>query len=74
MKTCEFIDMAVPSNRNTSVKVIEKLSKYKEASRMWGIRSETVSVIIGALRAVKKGQEKYTKKVHWKNPWPNKRQ
>ena len=28
-KTCKFIDMAVPSDRNTSVKVTEKLSKYK---------------------------------------------
>ena len=63
MKTCKFIDMAVPSDRNTSVKVTEKLSKYKdleiETSRMWGMRTETIPVIIGALGAIKKGLEAY---------------
>ena len=62
-KTCKFIDMAVPPDRNTSVKVTEKLSKYKdleiETSRMWGMRTETIPVIIGALRAIKKGRETY---------------
>ena len=28
--TCKLIDMAVPLDRNTSVMVIEKLSKYKD--------------------------------------------
>ena len=28
--TCKLINMAVPLDRNTSVKVIEKLSKYKD--------------------------------------------
>ena len=28
--TCKLINMAVPSDRNTSRKVIEKLSKYKD--------------------------------------------
>ena len=55
--------MAVPSDRNTSVKVTEKLSKYKdleiETSRMWGMRTETILVIIGALGAIKKGLETY---------------
>ncbi|XP_078348127.1 uncharacterized protein LOC144633190 isoform X1 [Oculina patagonica] len=62
-KTCKFIDMAVPSDRNTSVKVTEKLSKYKdleiETGRMWGMRTETIPVIIGALGAIKKGLESY---------------
>jgi len=57
-KTCKFIDMAVPSDRNTSVKV-----KYKdleiETSRMWGMRMETIPVIVGALGAIKKGLETY---------------
>ena len=52
-KTCKFIDMAVT----------EKLSKYKdleiETSRMWGMRTETIPVIIGALGAIKKGLETY---------------
>ena len=55
--------MAVPSDRNTPVKVTEKLSKYKdleiETSRMWGMRTETIPVIIGALGAIKKGLETY---------------
>ena len=28
-KSCLLIDMAIPTDRNTSVKVTEKLSKYK---------------------------------------------
>ena len=66
-KTCKLIDMAVPSDRNTSVKVIEKLSKYKdleiETSRMWGMRMETIPVIIGALGAIKKGLETYLARI-----------
>ena len=62
-KTCKFIDKAVPSDRNTSMKVTEKLSKYKdleiETSRMWGMRTETIPVITGALGAIKKGLEMY---------------
>ena len=62
-KTCKFIHMAVPSDRNTSVKVTEKLSKYKdleiETSRMWGMRTETIPIIIGALGAIKKRLETY---------------
>ena len=29
-KTCMLVDMAVPSDRNTSMKVAEKLSKYRD--------------------------------------------
>ena len=53
--TCKLINMAVPSDRNTSVNVIEKLSKYKdleiEVSRMWGKSTETILVVIGALES-----------------------
>ena len=59
--------MAVPSDRNTSVKVVEKLSKYKdieiEIARMWKMRTETIPVVIGALGAIKKGLEKYVDQV-----------
>jgi len=45
------------------VKVTEKLSKYKdleiETSRMWGMRTETIPVITGALGAIKKGLQTY---------------
>ena len=43
--------------------MIEKLSKYKdlgiEISTIWGLKTETVSVVIGALGQVKKGLGKY---------------
>ena len=66
-KECILIDMAIPSERNTSVKVTEKLSKYKdleiEINRMWGTKTTTIPVVIGALGLVKKGLEKYTDKI-----------
>ena len=40
-KSCLLIDMSIPTEKNTSVKVTEKLSKYKdleiEIERMWGM-------------------------------------
>ena len=67
IQKCLIIDMAVPSDRNTSVKVVKKLSKYKdieiEIARMWKMRTETIPVVIGALGAIKKGLEKYVDKV-----------
>ena len=51
--------MAIPSERNTSVKVTEKLSKYKdleiEISRMWKMKTEVIPVVVGALGLMKKG-------------------
>ena len=59
--------MAVPSDRNTSVKVAEKLSKYKdleiEVTKMWGMKTTTVPVVIGALEVIKKGIEKHIEKI-----------
>ena len=55
------------NNNITSVKMIEKLSKYKdlgiEISTIWGLKTETVSVVIGALGQVKKGLGKYVEKL-----------
>jgi hypothetical protein len=66
-KECILIDMAIPSERNTSVKVTEKLSIYKdleiEINRMWGTKTTTIPVVIGALGLVKKRIEKYTDKI-----------
>ena len=43
-KTCMLIDMAIPSDRDSSVKVAEKLSKYKnleiEITKMWGLKTK----------------------------------
>ena len=59
--------MAVPAERNTSAKMVEKLSKYKDLkikiSRMLGLKTETVPVVIGALGLVKKGLEKYVERI-----------
>ena len=47
--------------------MIEKLSKYKdlgiEISTIRGLKTETVSVVIGALGQVKKGLGKYVEKL-----------
>ena len=68
-KTCKLIGMAVTSDRKTSLKTTEKLSKYKdlviETTRMWGMKTETVpvNVVIGALGLIKWGLEKHTEKI-----------
>ncbi|XP_074606467.1 uncharacterized protein LOC141859523 [Acropora palmata] len=66
-KTCLLIDMAIPSDRNTSVKVAEKVSKYKnlkiEITKMWGLKTITVPLVIGAVGVVKKGIEKHIDKI-----------
>ena len=60
-RCCKLIDVSVPSDRNTSTKVIEKLSKYKdleiETTRMWGMRTETVPVIVGALDLIREAMD-----------------
>ena len=47
----------------TSVKVSEKLSEFKdleiEIYRMWGMKTKTIPVVIGALGLVKKGLVKF---------------
>ena len=66
-KTCMLIDMAIPSDRNTPVRVAEKLTKYKDLeidiTKMWGLKTITVPVVIGALGVVKKGIEKHIDKI-----------
>ena len=59
--------MEIPSDRDTSVKVAEKLSKSKnleiEITKMWGLKTITVPVVIGAVGVVTKGNEKHTDKI-----------
>ena len=56
--TCLLIDIAIPSDRNTSLKVTAKLSKYKdletEISNMWEMKKETLSGVIAAQGLIKK--------------------
>ena len=63
----QMYTVLVPSNRNTSTKVIEKLSEYKdleiETMRMWGMRTETVLVIVGALGFLREGMDQNLGKI-----------
>lgn len=65
--TCKLIDMTVPSDRNITLKEIEKKSKYKdlelEIQRMWHMKTIVVPVVVGALGTVKKGMVKNIEKV-----------
>ena len=66
-KTCMLINMGIPSDRNTSVKVAKRLSKYKdleiEILKMLGMKTQTAPVVIGALGVIKKGIEKHINKI-----------
>ena len=66
-KTCQLIDMSVPSDSNTSAKEFEKLSKYKdleiEIAKMWKMKTKTIPVIVGALGMIKKGTQKYVNEI-----------
>ena len=59
--------MTIPLDTNTSVKTTEKLTKYKdleiEVERMWGLKTTTVPVVMGALSTIKKDIENYTNKI-----------
>jgi len=59
--------MSIPTERNTSLKIIEKLSKYKdleiEIEKTWEMKTTTVPVIIGAFALVKKRTETYIGKI-----------
>lgn len=63
----KIIDVAIPSENNTSVKVAEKSSKYKdleiEISWMWDMKTDATPVVIGALEFVKKGLERCTNNI-----------
>ena len=66
-RNCQLLEISVPTERNTSIKLTEKLSKYKnleiEIERLWGMKAATVPVIIGALSLIKKGMQKYISKL-----------
>ena len=67
-RCCKLIlDVSVPSDRNTSTKVTEKLSKYKdleiETMRMWGMRTETVPVIVGVLGLIREAIDQHLGKI-----------
>jgi len=51
-RTCLLIVMSIPRERNTSLKTMEKLIKYKdleiEIEKTWGMKTTTAPVIIAA--------------------------
>ena len=64
--TCLLVGMSVPSDKNVSAKVSEKLSKYKdleiEIERMWYLKTKTIPVVMGALGLIQKGTADYLKR------------
>ena len=66
-KSCLLIDVSIPADKNTSVKVVEKLSKYThleiEVQRMWGMQTTMVPVATGALGIIKKGTQQFMTKI-----------
>ena len=48
--SCVFIDISISTEKNTSVKITERLSKYKDleikVERMWGVKATTILVVI----------------------------
>ena len=59
--------MSIPSDRNVSAKVFEKLSKYKdleiEVEKMWHLKTKTLPVVIGALGLIKKDTDKFLEQI-----------
>ena len=66
-KICLLIDMTVSLDTNTSVKATQKFTKYKEleieVERMWGLKTTTVPVVMGALGTIKKDMENCSNKI-----------
>jgi len=60
-RACLLIDKSIPTERNTSLKTMKKLKKYKdleiEIEKTLGMKTTTVPVIIGSFGLVKKGTE-----------------
>ena len=52
-----MINKTVPSDRNITLKEIEKKSQYKdlEIQRMWHVKTVVIPPVVGALGTVKKG-------------------
>ena len=59
--------MPIPNEKNTSLKTVEKLSKYKdleiEIEKTWELETTKVPVVIGALGLVKKETENYISEI-----------
>ena len=60
-RCCKLIDVSVPSDQNTSTKVTEKISKYKdleiEITKIRRVKTEIVPVIVSELALISKGMQ-----------------
>ena len=58
-----MLDVAVPEDKNISLKEFQKLSKYKdleiEVTKMWKLKTKTIPVVTGALGMIKKGKKNF---------------
>ena len=59
--------MSIPSDKNIALKEIEKRSKYNdlelEIQRMWKMKTEVISVVVGVLGTIKKWMVENIKKI-----------
>ena len=62
-KTCIMLNVAVPPDKDISLKEFQKLSKYKdleiEVTKMWKLKTKTIPVVIGALGMIKKDTQNF---------------
>ena len=53
-----MIDVTVPTDKNIYLKEFQRLSKYKdleiEFTKLWKLKTKTISVVTGALSVIKK--------------------
>jgi hypothetical protein len=51
LRICFMVDVSIQSERNVSIKRVEKLSKYKdleiEITKMWSMEVKTIPVVSG---------------------------
>ena len=61
--------MTIPSDRNISIKEVEKCSEYKdleiEIGKMWKMKVTTIPVVIVALGVIKKGMKSNIEEISW---------
>ena len=66
-KTCQIIDIAVPSDQNITKKEKEKIDKYQELKleimRMWSVQAWVVPIVVGALGCTTKKLGEYLKNI-----------
>ena len=66
-KTCFLIDMSVPIDTNVSLRMFEKLSKYKdleiEVTKMWHFQTITLPAVTFALDMAAKTAPNYVSQI-----------